>query len=273
MTYRDILTHVRSRGSIEPVETAVRLARRFNARLTALYALSDVAQFKRMLGEKAPELRGLVERDSAEAAEAEKRIRALAAREGVEFEWQVGEGDPADLLSIAARLQDLVVIGQCEPGEPLFDNATGVVIGAEQPTLVVPSTGPFLSIGSRIVVAWNGSAQAAAAIRHARPFLAAAEQVVVLVGNEERERFPAVTRRPPLDLAAYLKRHGVPAEFRSFGAKGTDAGPAILTAVDEASADLLVMGAFGRSQLREWILGGATRHVLDCAPIPVLMAH
>jgi len=142
-----------------------------------------------------------------------------------------------------------------------------------RPMLVVPSTGPFLDVGTCVLIAWNGSAQAAEAVIRGMAFLAAAQRVVVLTGDEGREKLPANSPHPPLDIAAYLKRHGIQAEMRHTDAASADAGSAILETARDVTADLIVMGAFGRSRLREWVLGGATRTVLDHMHIPVLMAH
>jgi len=273
MAYKDILVHVRPYGSIEPVELALRLGERFNARVTGLYALQDVAYFRRILSESSAPLREMIERDYAAAAQAEERIRALAEREGIDFVWQAYEGDAADLIAIVGRLQDLVVVGKTEPGESWGVIEQMVTVPTGRPILVVPSTGPFLDTGKRVLVAWNGSAQAADAVVRGMPFLAQAEHVVVLAGSEAREKLPAAAPRPMLDVVVYLKRHGIEAEVRRTDAAGADAGAAILDAARDITADLVVMGAFGRSRLREWVLGGATRAVLDYMDVPVLMAH
>jgi nucleotide-binding universal stress UspA family protein len=272
MTYQDILVHIRPYGSIEPVEVALRLGGRFDARVTCLYALEDVARFKQILTEKSAPLQGLVERDYAAAAQAEERIRALAQREGVQFDWVTCEGAAADLIAMASRLQDIVVVGKTEPDEGWGVVERMVTMPGGRPILAVPSTGPFLDPGRRILIAWNGSAQAADAVMGAMPLITEADHVVVLTGSEQREKVPAASG-PLLDIAAYLKRHGVEAEVRNTDAAGSDAGTAILEAARTSKADLVVMGAYGRSRLREWVLGGATRTVLDYMDVPVLMAH
>jgi nucleotide-binding universal stress UspA family protein len=273
MTYRDILAHVRPYGSLEPVEVALRLGGRFDARVTGLYALQDIARFRRILAENSDPLRQLIERDQESATEAEQRVRALAEREGVDFDWLAGEGDAAELIAIVGRLRDLVVVGKTEPGESFGVIERMITAPTGRPVLVVPSTGPFLDVGQTVLIAWNGSAQAADAVMRGMPFITAAKRVVVLEGSEHRERLPVTAPKPPLDLNAYLKRHGIEAETARTDATGADVGMAILDAARKVGADLVVMGAFGRSRLREWVLGGATRAVLDHMHVPVLMAH
>ena len=99
-----------------------------------------------------------------------------------------------------------------------------------------------------------------------------AERVVVLNG-ERRETFASITRLPSHGLGSYLRRKGVAVEEIAFSASDDKAGDAILKAAHQHQADMLVMGAYGRSWFREWVLGGATRHVLRNMDLPVLMAH
>jgi nucleotide-binding universal stress UspA family protein len=273
MTYQDILVHVRPYGSIEPCEVALRLGKRFGARVTGLYALQDVAYFKQLMSENSAPLRQMIERDYAAAAEAETRLRALAEIEGIDFDWQSLEGTAADLIAVVARLQDLVIVGKTEADDGWGVVERMVTEPGSRPMLVVPSTGPFLDVGTCVLIAWNGSAQAAEAVMRGKSFLTAARRVVVLTGDEGREKLPANPSRPPLDIADFLRRHGVQAEMRRTDAASADAGTAILETARDVNADLVVMGAFGRSRLREWVLGGATRTVLDYMHIPVLMAH
>ena len=272
MAYRDILVHLRASGSTEAATLAVNIAKRFGGHLTGLYALPDVAMFKLMLGQSSSHVREVERADYARAGEAERAFRALAAQAGIDVEWQVGEGDVAELLCIAARLKDLVVVGQTEPGDPGRGVAETVVVTADRPTIVVPSAGRFETVGRRILIGWNGSREAALAVKAAEPLFADAEQVTVLMGKS-RETFNALTRVPPVDVEAYLKRRGVTPELRPFDVSDLESGAALLDMARQTEADLLVMGAFGRSWLREWVLGGATRHVFRSMPIPVLMAH
>jgi nucleotide-binding universal stress UspA family protein len=122
------------------------------------------------------------------------------------------------------------------------------------------------------VVAWNGSAQAAATVRKALPLLQRAEHVTMLIG-QSRAAFPAAMRMAHLDVLAYLRHHGIAAELGRSDTPDEGAGEAILKAAAADKADLIVMGAFGRSRFREWVLGGATRHVLEHMDVPLFMAH
>ena len=121
-------------------------------------------------------------------------------------------------------------------------------------------------------MAWNGSAQSAAALRKALPLLRRAEQVTVLLGRS-RAAFPSSMRVPDLDVVTYLRRQGVAVTAKELDISDAEAGAEILKRAEAKKADLIVMGAFGRSRFREWILGGATRHVLEHMTVPVFMAH
>jgi nucleotide-binding universal stress UspA family protein len=220
-----------------------------------------------------------VKDEYASAKTAERQFRDIAARAGVSHEWLLGEGDRLELLSVFGRLQDLVVIGQTSPDDPdLGRNVTDATVLMRGPaTLVVPYTGTFPVVGRQLLIAWNGSQEAAAAVRAARLLVSEADSVAVLVGRS-RESFSSVTRlpraaTPPLDLAAYLRRRAKRLDIQGFDVSDADAGPAILDRASQIGADLVVMGAYGRPWLRQWILGGATRHVLQSATVPVLMAR
>jgi hypothetical protein len=124
---------------------------------------------------------------------------------------------------------------------------------------------------SRIAVAWNGSPEAVRAVHAALPFLQRADEVLLLRGEPE-ELFQKVSWKPPFDIDAYLNRHGIHARPQDL--VDTDGiGEAMLEQTDRFHADLLVMGAYGRSRFSEWALGGATRHVLCNARLPVLFRH
>ena len=148
-----------------------------------------------------------------------------------------------------------------------------------RPVLTTPSKGPHADLGRRILIAWNGSREAARATHDALPFLIAAESVVVLTVDAAGD-----AHSPGANIATHLARHGVnvdlhkrtsvrhpPAQARR--AAKMNVGEVILSAAADYNADLLVIGAYGHSRLRETVLGGVTRHVLSHMSVPVLMSH
>jgi nucleotide-binding universal stress UspA family protein len=277
MTYRAILVNVPLGKADLQIELAASLAKESGAHLTGICSLVEVALLKNatqnpFLRLEPAEVDELIKRQYDEAALAKKRFDAIADRAGVAHDWTTGEGDAADLIIHACRLQDLAVV---EQGGDLSDLLWGPAVQlalSGHPALIVPRSWPSPQFGRRAVVAWNGSAQAAAAVRKALPLLRRAELVSVLVGHS-RATFPAAMRLPKLDIVAYLRHEGVVAEAQDFAASDVEAGAGILRFATEGDADLIVMGAFGRSRFREWILGGATRNVLENMTVPVFMAH
>lgn len=279
MSIDDILVYAGGRGANERIEVATRLAKSHGSYLTGLFALHGVAMLRSLSRAGSALVAEYVQGEYADAKLAEKQFRDTAARAGVQHAWLVAEGDRLELLSMFGRLQDLVVVGQTSPDDPDLGrdvaDATALVRGPA--TLVVPHTGIFPAIGRRILIAWNGSQEAAAAVRAARPLVSEAESVTLLIGWS-RETLSSATRlpgdmTPSLDLADYLRRRTRRLEVQGFDVSDADAGPGILERAAEIGADLVVMGAYGRPWLRQWILGGATRHVLRNTTIPVLMAR
>ncbi|WP_246045497.1 universal stress protein [Rubellimicrobium roseum] len=126
-------------------------------------------------------------------------------------------------------------------------------------------------MGRHVLVAWNGSRETTLAVQHALPFIRRAERVTLLEGTG-KERFPSVTRWPLVSMEGYLMTQAERIRKIILPGSEGDAGAAILRAAAQSGADLVVMGAYGRSWLAEWVLGGATRHVLRHACVPLLMA-
>jgi nucleotide-binding universal stress UspA family protein len=166
-------------------------------------------------------------------------------------------------------LFDLVVLtrrhGEGEaPATPTLETA---LMESGRPVVVAAPTVPP-RIGQRVAVAWRATVPGAHALQGALPLLAAAEAVTVITvddGHSDDAR--------PEQVTAYLARHGIRSESRHVAARGRDAGDAILQQTGEADADLLVMGAYAHSRLRQLILGGVTSTVLRQAKLPLLLAH
>jgi nucleotide-binding universal stress UspA family protein len=124
----------------------------------------------------------------------------------------------------------------------------------------------------RVLVAWDGSREAARAVHDALPLLRRAREVSVLVADPERLA-TKIGEKPGADLAAHLARHGLPVRVEVVKSGGRPLGEILLAQVEEERADLLVMGGYAHARLRELVLGGTTRHVLTHASVPVLLSH
>jgi nucleotide-binding universal stress UspA family protein len=271
MAYKDLLVHVDSSSHCAArLALAVTLARRFGAHLTGLHVMPTLAispfiadQFSTALLDKG-HARIAQLRDDARAA-----FAAASQPLGSEAEWRETRGDPADAVRLAARKADLAILGQPEPGSDVAYLPEQVVMGSGRPALLVPYAGTFANVGGRVLVAWNGSAQAARAVNDALPFLQGAERVVVVTVNPARS-----DRAGDTDIARHLARHGIAAEISDIVTDRDDnVGDVLLSRATDEAADLIVMGAYGHSRLRELVLGGVSRALLGHMTVPVLMAH
>lgn len=276
MTHLDLLIHVKANKEwTESISVGLRLARQLGARAHGLLTLGELARAKAMF---AKETTFIAERQAdwnRKGAEAETRFRQALKSEGVEGTWLKGEGHASELLTLLGRVHDLVIVEQNDPGvdDIDWDPAEETALGSAVPTIVVPKKGTFPTVGRRIAIAWNHSREAALAVHGALPLLQQADSVIV-ISSKRKEAFASIINAPPHDLATYLRGKGVAVEDIPFvSPRVEDADTALLDAVANTGADLLVMGAYGRSWLREWMLGGATRHVLRNMHLPVLFAH
>lgn len=211
--------------------------------------------------------RAAVARRLYETLTAERSGAPAAGKATIAFREEEGRED--DVAARIGRLHDLIVLARSErqAGTPATVTLESVLLHSGRPVLAAPAE-PVRSIGRNIVVAWNGKAQAAHALGAAIPFLAKADTVTVLTAVESH------TPGRPAEVVRYLAWHGIRADGVEVPAASPGkVGQLLLERVGQAGADLLVMGAYGHSRLKEMILGGVTREVLGHAALPVLMAH
>jgi hypothetical protein len=186
--------------------------------------------------------------------------------------WHVAEGYLPDALAQIGTWHDLLVLDVSaeEPwGSP--SDVASLVLAAHLPCIVVPA-GVREARLDCVALAWNGAPESIRAIHAAIPLLQRAKRVVLLRG-ERRNTYLEITWKPPFDVGSHLARHGITFETHELGTDDEHAGEALLQACAKAHANLLVMGAYGRSRFSEWALGGATRHVLNHTRLPVFMRH
>jgi nucleotide-binding universal stress UspA family protein len=195
--------------------------------------------------------------DDAHAASIEAQLNG----QDVPFDIIRSEAEPVDALAGAARLADLVVLSRSGA------LAGDLAMTARTPVLVLPDKGELkLPLGAA-AIAWDGGNEAALALRSCVPLLAGCGSVTVVTVKEKPEGYPAT------DALSYLSRHGVGAELHELARAGSTE-ETLAAAVVRLKADLLVMGAYGRSRMREYFFGGVTRYFLEDSPGPaLLMAH
>lgn len=280
MAIKDILLHVDG-GSAAPARlaTAVELAQAHGAHLTGLCLAVEPRVPSTMLGMISPEL--LADRrnavlEQAEADTAQFRLAVEAA--GLPGEGrivQVVDIDAAGVFIQHARHADLSILCQPDPAAPSAlgsQFATNVLIGSGRPAIVIPHVGPARTFGERILVAWDGGREATRAVHDALPLLTRARSVTVLSVNPDVSSNGG-RREPGADISRHLARHGAHVTAARTIAGELSVGDAILADIGNNGIDLLVMGAYGHSRLREFVLGGVTRHMLAHMTVPVLMSH
>lgn len=209
-----------------------------------------------------------------ELARAEAELNQQASAAGLRnVEWRSAIDDPVDAMTLHARYADLVVVGQTDPSGNLqvaADFPERLVLAAGRPVLILPYVGRFATIGKRILIAWKPSREATRAVTDAIPFLQRADNVHVMAMNPKAGEYGTV---PGADIGLYLARHGVRVEVKmDYGAE-VDVGNELLSRAADLGADLIVMGGYGHSRLKELVLGGATRTILESMTVPVLMSH
>jgi nucleotide-binding universal stress UspA family protein len=276
MPYKDILVYVDgSNGCKARIELALSLAAKQGAHLTGLFVATspEVPEFvQSLMGQDVQDVQARFLKESEDAAR--KLWDETAGRSGLAAEWRTADGDPVDQLALHGRYADLVVVGQHDgsDGAGGIDIADELVFELGRPVLVVPYIGQFKSLGERVMVAWNASRESTRAVGDSIPVLRDAKHVFVLAINPKggRNGHGAV---PGADIAQHLARHGVKAEAQHVFAEDIDVGNMLLSRAADENIDLMVMGCYGRSRLREKVLGGATRHILKHMTVPVIMSH
>lgn len=209
------------------------------------------------------------------AREIATEFKAEARKLGVEsFEARVAEAEPLPATVMHSRGSDLIVVGQTDPSAvaPMArDFPQQVAMHAGRPVLIVPFAGRFATVGSNVLVAWSATREASRAASDALPFLERAGKVHVLCLTSSEDE--SEVNRPDFDeTLAWMRRRGIQATG-SLEVTSIDVGNALLSRAADLGSDLIVMGCYGHSRLKELALGGTTRTVLHSMTVPVLMSH
>jgi nucleotide-binding universal stress UspA family protein len=246
MSITGILVYIdTSPDSDDRVDLAVRLARRCDAYLTAA-GLEEAA-----IGPR-------------------ERFLRMLDQEQLQGEWQTIIGLPVSHMTRHAAGHDIVVLGQRNPNYSTgLDAPEDVVLGCGRPVLVVPFGRPVHPIGGHVLVAWNGSREAMRAVQDALPVMALCDGVTVLFVNPEADADIELQA----ELVTHLARHGLNALAETTTTAAGVIPDAVHNRAKELGADLIVMGAYGHSRLRETILGGMTHDMLLETTRPLLMSH
>lgn len=276
MTIKDILVHVDSLPSTDGrLGLAVALADRFQAHLTGLHvrpnfyipASPDMAALPdSFFDDQQREIDG-------NAAAARAKFEAATRKLNIASEWREGNGYPSDVVRRHARYADLTIVGQHNPDAngQAEDLPNGILLTTGRPVLVVPYAMPVKSFAQNVMIAWDDGVPATRAVNDAIPLIADGATVTVIAVNPDDTGDHG--RIPCADICLHLARHGLKAEAYSIQAPDTDVADVLLARAFEQGCDLLVMGAYGHSRMKEFVFGGVTAHMLENMTIPVLMSH
>jgi nucleotide-binding universal stress UspA family protein len=276
MAYKTILVHSDA-GKTTPgrIALAAALAERFGAHLIGLHIRQrfEAPMFTDATAAISALYQSYEDAMKAEEAGSQAAFRAALTGKQLSSEWRADDDFAEDALTAAGRYADLIVVGQREP-EPTPeatppDLPEKLALYSERPILVVPHIGAAQPLGRTIMVCWNGQREASRAVTAALPFLKKADRVTLLtLGADETDDAKSAER-----AVEWLDRHGVKAVVQRDSPGDTDVGNVILSRAADASADLIVMGIYGHSRMREFVLGGASRTLLACMTVPILIAH
>ncbi len=287
MSYASLLAHVQDTPSQAVfTDTAAALAARWLAHLTGLHTHVPTYSSYIATGDYpvAPSPTVVAEDEEAARDRDTRLARAFAqrveARHVTDHDWRYLTADlagrlTADLIAEEARAHDLVVLGRparTEGDHTSADTAALVAQASARPVLVLPANdAPFADLGRHIVLAWNASREAQRAISGALPLLKGAESVNLVVVDDDHALASPHGEEPGADIALHLARHGVHVEVSRVSCRGRSVADALCAHVDERGADVLCMGAYGHSRLREFLLGGTTYEMLRRLPVPTLI--
>ncbi|WP_321367462.1 universal stress protein [uncultured Desulfuromusa sp.] len=275
MSYKTILVYADcGQRTAVCIEVAIRMAMQHDAHLIALYTQEPFVIPAHLIQAGEEVIKTQKKFADDEVAKVKSAYHNQALSMGfTNNEWLYTQGFPVDTVAEQARYADLVIVGQADSSDKLNVNkdfTAQLMLAAGRPVLILPYAGSFLNIGRRILIAWNASREATRAITDALPLLKRAESVHLLALSS---KYDAQNHIPVDETVLYLARHGVNVEVARDRVTKIDAGNAILSCAADLGSDLLVMGGYGRSRLREWVLGGATRTILESMTLPTLMSH
>jgi nucleotide-binding universal stress UspA family protein len=267
---RSILLHIYEDAALEGrLQSAFDVARAFGAHLTCLHAtpFEDYLALDPLVVAELPE--EFSEKMKRRRLELQERIEERLKTEGMVWDWLHED----DLLSTAlvrhSALSDLVIVSLAgaafmrDDPRPL---AAKVAMQSPTPVLGIPQGADRFDVGAPAIIAWNGSPEAAAAVKGSLPLLSRASRVQLLQVEARESVYPKDR------LARYLARHDIHVEIVERRRDGR-VSEVIHEAAREARAGLIVMGAYGHSRLRELLLGGVTRNLLVDSEVPLLLAH
>jgi len=274
---KDIIVSLPVSSSPQPViDYATSVATTFGAHLSGVaFAFEPVIPGTVFDGMAASIVSTYRSESKKAGADAVAKFNDAARRAGLSSECHLLEAGPSgasELFGQVARVFDLSIVAQTDPEKDAPEEllVEGALFGAGRPVLVVPYIQKSGLSLNRVLVCWDGSRSAARAIGDAMPFLERSKAVeVITIAKHEGPRDVI----PGVGLAHHLARHNLNVDLKQIVAGDLDVANTIMSHAADVAADLIVMGGYGHSRLREFVLGGATRGVLESMTVPTLMSH
>jgi nucleotide-binding universal stress UspA family protein len=279
MSYKTLLVHIDdSRHSAARVAVALDLALRFDAHLIGLYVVSQDMFQPLLKRDDSLRLSTLEEQHMQRQLDAQSAFLDAAQRAACSVEWRAPPGPAVETATLHARHADLLVLGQRDPEDPASYVARhfieDLLMECGRPALVLPYAGKVATLGENVVIAWDGSREAARALSDSLALIKRARFVTIESVERHGRDAPHDEQPAAIDVSAFLDRHGIRASFSTTPAvAGVSTGATLLNRIADRHADLLVMGAFGHPRAHERVLGGVTRTMLESMTVPVLMSH
>ena len=278
MSYKTILAYLNDKRRAEAIlEPAVQLAGRNDSHLIGMHVYAGVPAPPVPLPYGSDVMKAVAAAQQRETEEIANIFSRMTAKRPFVAEWRAEKGprvDPTSVVIEHSRSADLIIAGQTDPDwdtSPLQDVAEHLALGSGRPVLVVPYVGRYPEIGRNVVIAWKPGRESARAVFDALPVLKQAEQVQILEIDEGGARRNGASADNSIAVA--LARHGIKPTVRTSIAGDISVGDEILSRLADMGADLLVMGAYGHSRMRELLFGGVTRHIAKHMTVPTLFSH
>ncbi|MDX8434167.1 universal stress protein [Mesorhizobium abyssinicae] len=277
MRFKTIVAILQNEQDAERVlACAIPLADRFQSHLVGIHAEALPGPYTSATGFPDTEFLQVSAEMNRERAD---KLEALFLRRieesGLSFEWRSLEsfsGDSALTGISTVRAADLIIAAQRDTGGDPGADVDTLVYDAGRPVLVVPHEGPLLTTFKRVLLAWNGSKEAARAAFDALPFISEAEKTDILI-IDPPESLDETPEAAGAEIAAALSRHGATVSVSVQKSNGASVDDLIQTRIAETGADLLVLGAYSHSWLRQLLFGGVTRTVLRTAPVAAFLSR
>ncbi len=258
------------------IDAGVLLAKEHGAEVVGVYPTED---FIDRYGNVLPQdIRSNLRKQRVEHRESiRNQFEQKTSAAGVSADWREPHGSAEESLALHARYCDLLIMSKALHDDQvtnLMPNLPeAVIMAAGRPVLMIPNAGTFETIGQRVLYCWDQRREAARAFADAAPFLERCKELVVLEVDRDQDMLQERDIQDG-DFSNYCVRRGYPKPRHQVTESGDiGVGHVILNAASDAASDLIVMGAYGHSRMRQWVMGGASRTLLSSMTVPVLLTQ